>query len=415
MDRISVDFDSLPKSIKRRELARLVDEYRNTQNEDARNRLIEVNLRMCWEFVYNYCEKIKCLDMFDELYAESIIALSQAIDDFDDEKCESFLLYAKKCILSHISTIYMNHQNDALSHISTELNNEALDNMTNESLFLIKEDVLSQDFIDDVKNYLSKFSFKEQKIVKMYLGLDCDRRYSRSEISKSLNVSLSEIYAVTKKVCERLEGFVKRKYLSDCSEYLESREMAKLECSKKDIFYWYYAQCFNISEIAKMYRTEEKYIKKIILEYRKNYEKEEFVDLLENKIKKLFENNYFFERSMKKIFQEYYGVGENDCLTINEIEFVNRLSSRGIVSSIIQDCKKLFTKGDLLEEDFAILDEKREDYFRLSEYVYNSLYGENDCEQKSLQQLSFELKMPVSDLDKRIKQYKCSKNEILII
>lgn len=416
MDRISVDFDSLPKSIKRRELARLVDEYRNTQNEDARNRLIEVNLRMCWEFVYNYCEKIKCLDMFDELYAESIIALSQAIDDFDDEKCESFLMYAKKCILSHISQEYLKTKEDALGHLSKgKMDCEYVEDIYVDMQDAINEEILSQDFIDGVKKYLNKFTDIEQNVIKMFWGIECDRNYNGKEISGILNISLNKVYSTIKKISGRVESYISREYPLNCKEYLEVREMEKLRCSKKDIFYWYYSNGFNVDEIARMYKTDAKYIKKIILEYRSLYEKEELSELLENKMKKVFKRNSNLEHSMVNIFEQYYGINNYDCATINELIFMHKLSDKNILTSIVDDCKqKLLTRG-LLEEDLISLDERRQDYFKISEYVYNSLNGESGCEKKTIEQLSVELEIPVYMLYNRINQYELSKNNSVLL
>ncbi|MBE5757674.1 MAG: sigma-70 family RNA polymerase sigma factor [Clostridiales bacterium] len=418
MEKVSVDIISLPSILDKQEELELLSEYKRTKSEIVRNKIIEGNLRTCWKFAYSYCNKYDCFNNFDDIYSECVIALVRAIEYFDESKGDNFAYFASTCMVSHFLKEDKKNSRDALYHVRSGksiglVDVEECEDIQDENW---NEELMSQDFVDGVKRYLKRFTELEQNIIKMYWGIDYDKRYNKTQICSALKVNWTRMAYTLDKITSCVSADLSRKQPDTCKEYLEKKELSKLFKYRETMFNWYYNGRYSIKDLAEMYNSEEKYIKKLILDYKKECPQELLETVIKQKIERCFSQHKNFHPSkaiMEKIFKLYYGIGVDNSFmaTEHEIMFYNNITRRDALRSIIEDCKKELIGYGVFEEDIQLLEENRERYLEICREAYFVEHHLNE-DKKSLRELAKQLGLTTDYLKVCSKQYELSLKNI---
>ncbi len=183
---------------------------------DARNKLIEHNLRLVAHIVKKYDSKV---DDSDDLISIGTIGLIKGVDSFSSKHGTKITTYCARCIENEI-LMYFRANNKNLKNVSL---NESIgfDKDGNEITIL---DILKSpkpDFIDEInkkdnikllKNYLKILTPREQEIVIRRYGLNNTKEQTQKTIAKELKISRSYVSRIEKRALTKiLREFMKNK------------------------------------------------------------------------------------------------------------------------------------------------------------------------------------------------------------
>ena len=200
--------NSFPQPLSPEEETEMIIKYRNG-SEEARNILIEKNLRLVAHIVKKYSTS-SCYS--DDLISIGTIGLIKAISTFDPSKGTRLATYAARCI-----------ENEILMQIRTtrKIQNEVSlqepigkDQEGNEIALI---DVLGNDsdaIVDEVdskiqvKKLLNKMQEvlkkREKMVIEMRYGLNDGDSKTQREIAKMLGISRSYVSRIEKKAIKKL-------------------------------------------------------------------------------------------------------------------------------------------------------------------------------------------------------------------
>ena len=183
---------------------------------DARNKLIEHNLRLVAHIVKKYDSKV---EDSDDLISIGTIGLIKGVDSFSSKHGTKITTYCARCIENEI-LMYFRANNKNLKNVSL---NESIgfDKDGNEITIL---DILKSpkpDFIDEInkkdnikllKNYLKILTPREQEIVIRRYGLNNTKEQTQKMIAKELKISRSYVSRIEKRALTKiLREFMKNK------------------------------------------------------------------------------------------------------------------------------------------------------------------------------------------------------------
>ena len=183
---------------------------------DARNKLIEHNLRLVAHIVKKYDSKV---EDSDDLISIGTIGLIKGVDSFSSKHGTKITTYCARCIENEI-LMYFRANNKNLKNVSL---NESIgfDKDVNEITIL---DILKSpkpDFIDEInkkdnikllKNYLKILTPREQEIVIRRYGLNNTKEQTQKTIAKELKISRSYVSRIEKRALTKiLREFMKNK------------------------------------------------------------------------------------------------------------------------------------------------------------------------------------------------------------
>jgi RNA polymerase sporulation-specific sigma factor len=206
-----------PRVLSNAQQTELFKQYRENTDMDARDSLIESNLKMVIHMANKYksfTENDNSIDI-EDLISVGMEALIKAVDSFDINKNTKFATYAYRCISNNILCYLRKRKGiyDVSIHERVSVNGEE------EDIYLI--DVLrdkndsTEAFIDaEESKYLSDLlcilTERERLIFTLYYGIGCESA-SQSKIAKQLNVSRSSISKILKKATIKLRDEIKNK------------------------------------------------------------------------------------------------------------------------------------------------------------------------------------------------------------
>lgn len=172
-------------------------------DKDARNKLIEHNLRLVAHIVKKY-ENYKTDT--DDLISIGTIGLIKGIDSFSLEKGVKLNTYAARCAENEI-LMFIRSNKKNINNISL---NDSLgfDKDGNEITFgeVLKDDI--EDFSENIfrkdnilllKEYISVLSEREKDIIIMRYGLMNTEELTQKEIAKKLKISRSYVSRIEKR------------------------------------------------------------------------------------------------------------------------------------------------------------------------------------------------------------------------
>ena len=198
---------SFPKPLTREEEAAAVAAMRQG-DEEARQRLIEHNLRLVAHIIKKYYGNSA---EQDDLISIGTIGLIKAVSTFDYEKGVRFATYASRCIENEILMYFRNKKKYAQDVSFTEPIDSDKDGNTLSLIDImadersVAEDI--EDKLRDERLYKvigDTLSLRQKEIIYLRYGLDGRRSYTQREVAKHLGISRSYVSRIEKKALETL-------------------------------------------------------------------------------------------------------------------------------------------------------------------------------------------------------------------
>lgn len=169
----------------------------------AREKLISHNLRLVAHIVKKYTNSLEA----DDLLSVGTIGLIKAIDTFDYDKKVQLSTYAARCINNEILMLIRankKHKNVVSLNSLTSNNEDDKDLELKDVLSSDDEEIFVQVeqnlMIQKIKKIITeKLDKREQSVVKLRYGIDCDKAYTQKEVATKLGISRSYISRIENK------------------------------------------------------------------------------------------------------------------------------------------------------------------------------------------------------------------------
>ena len=185
-------------------------------NKDARNKLIEHNLRLVAHIVKKF--DTKDIDT-DDLISIGTIGLIKGIDTYNNDKKTKITTYAARCIQNELLMYFRANKH---SNTTVSLNDAIGYDKDGNEINLIDEIKDKQkDLFDqlEIKNnvsllnkYLNLLNKREQEIIIKRYGLFNTKEMTQKEIAKNLKISRSYVSRIEKRALTKmLTEFIKNK------------------------------------------------------------------------------------------------------------------------------------------------------------------------------------------------------------
>lgn len=184
-------------------------------DKDARNKLIEHNLRLVAHIVKKYDNKSET----DDLISIGTIGLIKGIDSFSNKNGARLTTYCARCIENEI---LMNYRNNKKNNKNVSIN-EAIgyDKDGNEITLLDILKTPDPDFAMNIhknnnlkllKKYFNVLNEREKDIIIKRYGLNNKDEITQKEIAKELHISRSYVSRIEKRALTKLlREFIKNK------------------------------------------------------------------------------------------------------------------------------------------------------------------------------------------------------------
>lgn len=185
-------------------------------DEEARNKLIEHNLRLVAHIVKKYEHK---RDDADDLISIGTIGLIKGIDSFSYKHGTRITTYCARCIENEI---LMHFRSDKKNNKNISINESVgFDKDGNEITFLdilktpkpdFASDLHKKQNIDLLKDYFAVLNEREKEVIIKRYGLFDTEEVTQKEIAKELGISRSYVSRIEKRALTKmLREFIKNK------------------------------------------------------------------------------------------------------------------------------------------------------------------------------------------------------------
>ncbi len=184
------------------------------KDKNARNKLIEHNLRLVAHIVKKYEDKTT---NSDDLISIGTIGLIKGIDSYNKDKGVKLTTYAAKCIENEILMYFRSNKknnnvislNDIIAK-TIDGNEISLIEMIETDDEDISKKIELKDNIENLKKYLNVLNKRELKIIKMRYGLMGEEEKTQKEIADTMNISRSYVSRIEKRALIKiLREFIK--------------------------------------------------------------------------------------------------------------------------------------------------------------------------------------------------------------
>lgn len=199
--------NSFPPALSLKDEQNLIKDFKNG-SVDAKNKLIEHNLRLVAHIVKKYYTEN---EEQDDLISIGTIGLIKAINSFDDTKGIKLATFASRCIENEILMYFRSKKkNSQEMSISEPIDTDSEGN----PLTLI--DIISHDsdIADDIDlkiktemlyGFIEEITDEREKtIIVLRYGLYNTVPLTQNQVAKRLNISRSYVSRIEKKIIERL-------------------------------------------------------------------------------------------------------------------------------------------------------------------------------------------------------------------
>ena len=185
-------------------------------DKDARNTLIEHNLRLVAHIVKKY--ESKNYDT-DDLISIGTIGLVKGIDSYKPNKKTRLTTYAARCIENEILMHFRSNKkhlnnvslNDSIGYDKDGNEINLIDVLKSDDKDLFEE-INTQDNINLLLKYLNILSIREKEIIIKRYGLFNNKELTQKEIAKELKISRSYVSRIEKRAITKiLREFMKNK------------------------------------------------------------------------------------------------------------------------------------------------------------------------------------------------------------
>jgi len=185
-------------------------------NQNARNKLIEHNLRL----VAHIVKKFETTDTdTDDLISIGTIGLIKGIDSYNKEKATRITTYVARCIENEILMYFRGNKkngnnvslNDSIGY-DKDGNEINLIDIIKDNNIDIADSLHTKNNIELLNHYLKNLSPREQEIVRKRYGLQLESEQTQKEIAKELGISRSYVSRIEKRALMKiLKEFIKNK------------------------------------------------------------------------------------------------------------------------------------------------------------------------------------------------------------
>ncbi len=177
-------------------------------NKEARNKLIEHNLRLVAHIVKKF--ETKNTDS-DDLISIGTIGLIKGIDSYKNDHKTKITTYCARCIENEILMFFRsNKKNDNTVSLNDSIGYDKDGNEIN-LIDIIKDNELdmltelhNKDNINLLVKYLKKLSPREKEIIIKRYGLNNTKEKTQKEIAKDLNISRSYVSRIEKRALTKI-------------------------------------------------------------------------------------------------------------------------------------------------------------------------------------------------------------------
>ena len=185
-------------------------------NTEARNKLIEHNLRLVAHIVKKFDTKG---DMADDLISIGTIGLIKGIDSYKPSKNTKITTYAARCIQNEILMYFRGTKksnndvslNDSIGY-DKEGNEINLIDVIKDTSPDITDTVHEQEMLEKLSKNLKVLSSREKEIIEKRYGLNNTKELTQKEIAKSMHISRSYVSRIEKRALIKiLKEFIKDK------------------------------------------------------------------------------------------------------------------------------------------------------------------------------------------------------------
>lgn len=188
----------------------------NMGNKEARNKLIEHNLRLVAHIVKKYDHSV---ENSDDLISVGTIGLIKGVDSYSFKHKTRLTTYCARCIENEILMFFRaNKKNNKNISIDEPI---GFDKEGNAITFLdilktpnpdFALDIHTQDSIKLLKKYFDVLSPREQEIIIKRYGLNNHDEVTQKEIAKEMGISRSYVSRIEKRALTKmLREFIKNK------------------------------------------------------------------------------------------------------------------------------------------------------------------------------------------------------------
>lgn len=186
-------------------------------DEEARNKLIEHNLRLVAHIVKKF--EVRDYDT-DDLISIGTIGLIKGVDTYKPDKNIKLTTYIAKCIQNEILMYFRSVKGESVKNIS--LNDSiGYDKDGNEiSLIEVIKDngedfastIQTKDDLLLVNEYLQSLNYREKEIIAKRYGLMNQKEQTQKEIAEEMNISRSYVSRIEKRALTKiLKEFIKNR------------------------------------------------------------------------------------------------------------------------------------------------------------------------------------------------------------
>lgn len=204
--------DILPPPLKK-EIEEDLVRRSNTGDIEARNKLIEHNLRLVVFLAKKYDNTMYDLE---DLVSIGTIGLIKGIKTYKLDKNIKLATYASRCIDNEI-LMFLRKNKKRISEVSFE-DSVNLDSEGNElhieDIFGTEEDLVEKSIEckDDkalLQEEVKKLDDRDKEIIELRYGLSGKKELTQKELAEKLKISQSYISRIEKKVIKKLKSIVK--------------------------------------------------------------------------------------------------------------------------------------------------------------------------------------------------------------
>ena len=186
-------------------------------DKDAKNKLIEHNLRLVAHIVKKYTNNNN--DMTDDLISIGTIGLIKGIDTYKNNKKTKITTYAARCIQNEILMHFRaNKKSNNDVYLEDSIGYDKEGNDVNLIDVLIQKDLdlidylTKKDNINELKKYLQMLTPREKEIIVKRYGLNNQKEMTQKGIAKELKISRSYVSRIEKRALTKiLKEFIKNK------------------------------------------------------------------------------------------------------------------------------------------------------------------------------------------------------------
>lgn len=202
--------NSFPKPLSAKEERQLIEKMEQGDS-DAKNKLIEHNLRLVAHIAKKYASNVRDSE---DLISLGTIGLIKGINSYNSSKGTRIVTYAARCIENEILMLMRSSkktQNEVSLNDPIGTDKEGNQILLMDIIGTDEEDVIKE--IDNkvkikklYQNIKNRLDNREREIIRMRYGLYNGKEMTQSEVAEIMNISRSYVSRIEKKAISKLKN-----------------------------------------------------------------------------------------------------------------------------------------------------------------------------------------------------------------